>query len=50
VSLLEPDDLARDAAFHLCGPPAMVDAARDLLAASEIPAHAIRAERFQPRG
>jgi benzoate/toluate 1,2-dioxygenase reductase subunit len=50
VSLLEPIDLEGDAAFHLCGPPPMVDAARELLTSGGVPAEAIRAERFQPRG
>lgn len=46
VALLEPEDLEPDAAFHLCGPPGMIDAARQTLRAAGIAPEKIRAERF----
>lgn len=45
VSLL-PDALAGRASYHLCGPPAMVSAARGALRARGVEPARIRAERF----
>lgn len=45
VALLAPEDIA-GASHHLCGPPAMVDAARTVLRAAGIAPGHIRAERF----
>ncbi len=46
LALLAPEDLSPDAAFHLCGPPAMIEAARTALRGAGIPPQKIRAERF----
>jgi ferredoxin-NADP reductase/ferredoxin len=49
VSLLEAPDLARAGlTAYLCGPPAMVEAARERLLAAGVPADAIHAEQFRP--
>jgi ferredoxin-NADP reductase/ferredoxin len=49
VSLLEAADLARDGlTAYLCGPPAMIEAARDRLLAAGLPAASIIAEQFRP--
>lgn len=49
VSALAGADLA-DARFHLCGPPAMVDAARIMLRDQGVDPAMIRSERFAPGG
>ena len=48
VSLLSPDDVTPATAFHLCGPPPMVEAARAALVNWGAPLAAIRAERYLP--
>jgi benzoate/toluate 1,2-dioxygenase reductase subunit len=45
VALLADDPVA-DTSYHLCGPPAMVEAARDVLRARDVASDLIRAERF----
>jgi ferredoxin-NADP reductase/ferredoxin len=50
VSVLQPNDFDANTACYLCGPPAMVNAARNALVSFGVPAKAIRAERFQPGG
>ncbi|AHE55453.1 FAD-binding oxidoreductase [Sphingomonas sanxanigenens] len=45
VALLAGDPCV-GASYHLCGPPAMVDAARAVLRAEGVPPERIRAERF----
>ncbi|MET0532825.1 MAG: hypothetical protein ABW171_01260, partial [Steroidobacter sp.] len=50
VSLLQSEDLDANTACYLCGPPAMVDAARRAITQHGVPATRIRAERFQPGG
>jgi benzoate/toluate 1,2-dioxygenase reductase subunit len=45
VTLLD-GSMAVDASYHLCGPPAMVDAARAALRAGGVAPDHIRAERF----
>ncbi len=50
VSLLQQNDFDANTACYLCGPPAMVNAARTALVSYGVPAKAIRAERFQPGG
>ncbi|ODP37741.1 2Fe-2S iron-sulfur cluster-binding protein [Sphingomonas turrisvirgatae] len=45
VALLADDPVA-DTSYHLCGPPAMVEAAREVLRARGVPSALIRAERF----
>ena len=49
VALLA-DDAPVEAAYHLCGPPGMVDAARTVLRAQGVLPERIRAERFAPGG
>ena len=46
LAVLAAEDLVEGCACHLCGPPAMVDAARRFLRDHGVPASAIRAERF----
>lgn len=50
VSLLQQRDFDSNTACYLCGPPPMVNAARDALIGFGVPAKAIRSERFQPGG
>lgn len=45
VALLADDSVARSS-YHLCGPPAMVEAARTALRTQGVEADSIRAERF----
>ncbi|MBZ6377164.1 hypothetical protein B5C34_06300 [Pacificimonas flava] len=46
LAALADEDFAAGHAYHLCGPPAMIDAARALLRCHSVPPQAIRAERF----
>jgi len=46
LAQLAAGDLVEGSVCHLCGPPAMVDAARRFLRESGFPSSAIRAERF----
>ncbi|MGE3934246.1 MAG: FAD-binding oxidoreductase [Rhodospirillaceae bacterium] len=49
VSLIDDTDLARPGlTAYLCGPPPMIEAARERLIAGGVPAEAIRAEHFRP--
>ena len=49
VSLIEDADLARPGLVaYLCGPPPMVEAARERLAGAGVPAERIRTEQFRP--
>jgi ferredoxin-NADP reductase/ferredoxin len=49
LSLLDDADLARDGVTaYLCGPPAMIEAARERLLGAGIPAASILAEHFRP--
>jgi benzoate/toluate 1,2-dioxygenase reductase subunit len=50
VSLLQPEDFDANTVAYLCGPPPMVNAARQALMGHGLPPRAIRAERFQPGG
>ena len=50
VSLLQQNDFDANIACYLCGPPAMVNAARNALMSFGVPGKSIRAERFQPGG
>lgn len=50
VSLLHQNDFDAHTACYLCGPPAMVDAARTTLTGFGVAPKAIRSERFQPGG
>ena len=50
VSLLQPEDFDANTVAYLCGPPPMVNAARQALLGHGLPPSAIRAERFQPGG
>jgi benzoate/toluate 1,2-dioxygenase reductase subunit len=50
VSLLQQHDFAANTACYLCGPPPMVNAARNTLMGFGVAPKAIRAERFQPGG
>ena len=46
LALLAAEDLVPGAVCHLCGPPAIVDAARAFLRDHGVGQHSIRAERF----
>jgi benzoate/toluate 1,2-dioxygenase reductase subunit len=49
VSLIEDGDLARaDLTAYLCGPPAMIEAARARLLGAGVPTASIHAEHFRP--
>jgi ferredoxin-NADP reductase len=49
LSLLDDADLARDGVTaYLCGPPPMIEAARERLLGAGIPADRILAEHFRP--
>lgn len=49
VSLIDDADLARPGlTAYLCGPPPMIEAARERLVAGGVPAESIRAEHFRP--
>lgn len=48
VSLLRPGDVAPGRAYYLCGPPPMVEAARESLMAQGVAANLIRSERYLP--
>ena len=50
VSLLGPGDVEPGAACYLCGPPAMVEAAREALCALGAGPRQIRSERYLPGG
>ena len=50
VSLLQQNDFDANTACYLCGPPLMVNAARQTLMSFGVAAKSIRAERFQPGG
>lgn len=50
VSLLQPKDFDANTVAYLCGPPPMVNAARQALLGHGLAPSKIRAERFQPGG
>jgi ferredoxin-NADP reductase/ferredoxin len=50
VSLLQPEDFDANTACYLCGPPPMVNAARQALIGHGVATRAIRTERFRPGG
>ncbi len=50
TTLLREDDLDGASDYYLCGPPAMIEAARDWLSAHAVPSARIHAERFIASG
>lgn len=48
LSLIEDGDIAAGVRAYVCGPPAMIQAARELLANRGLPEDAISAEQFLP--